>query len=274
MLVDELTFGAEINGQARAYPHRILDHHELANDTLGGEPVALVNCTLCRTGVLYSREVGGRVLDFITSGLLHNSNKVMMDRQTQTLWFQLSGEAISGELAGTVLERHPMTVALYGDWIAEHPASDVVAIPTGYAYSYEPGGAYAEYYGTPDLWFPTYDVPDVFAAKDEVATVDLDGEQLAVLVEALVAAGPQVIPLGDATLAVIPTGAGARFYSIPAANADLDAGTLVSLLESADIGEARIEVAGEDWPRIISAQSFWFAWFANYPATTWWPTTG
>ncbi len=110
---DELTFGAVVNGAARSYPHRILDHHELANDTLGGEPVALVNCTLCRTGVLYSRRVGDAVLDFQTSGLLWNSNKVMMDRQTGSLWEQLTGEAFAGDYAGTVLDRFPLTVTLY-----------------------------------------------------------------------------------------------------------------------------------------------------------------
>jgi hypothetical protein len=211
------------------------------------------------------------VLDFINSGLLRNSNKVMMDRQTQSLWFQLSGEAIAGELAGTVLERLPVTVARYGEWTAEHPDSDVVSIPDGFAYSYQPGDAYAEYYGSPDLWFPTFEVPDVFDPKAEVATVDLAGEQLAVSVDALVTAGPQVIPLGEATLAALPTAAGARFYLVPPGSAALDAGGLIAALEAGDVNEDRIDVSGVAWPRVVSAQSFWFAWYGNYPATTWWP---
>jgi hypothetical protein len=86
-----------------------------------------------------------------------------------------------------------------------------------------------------------------------------------------VASGPQVISLGEATLAALPTTAGARFYLIPTAAADLDAGGLVAILETADIDEERIEVLGEAWPRVVSAQSFWFAWFGNYPMTSWWP---
>lgn len=37
----ELVFGIERGGAARAYPDRYLSWHELANDTLGGEPIAL-----------------------------------------------------------------------------------------------------------------------------------------------------------------------------------------------------------------------------------------
>lgn len=266
---DELTFGAVVNGQTRAYPHRILDHHELANDTLGGEPVALVNCTLCRTGVLYSRVVDGQVLDFITSGLLHNSNKVMMDRQTQSLWFQLTGEAIAGELSGSVLERFPITVARYGDWVDEHPDTDVVSVPTGFAYSYQPGDAYAEYYAVGDLWFPAYDAPEVFEPKTEVATVDLGDGQLAVSINELAVAGPQLIRVANETLAVIPTGAGARFYlATPAPEAN----ELATRLASAVITETEVTAGDDVWPRVVSAQSFWFAWYGNHPTTSWWPT--
>ena len=214
MIDGELTFGAVINGEARSYPHRILDFHELANDTLGGEPVALANCTLCRTGMLFSRRVGDRVLDFKTSGLLWNSNKVMVDVQTSTLWRQLTGEAIAGELLGTVLDVFPLTVTLYGDWIAEHPESDVLAIPGGgrelntgdasipvdIGYSYEPNAAYSGYYGADALWFPTFDVPDAFDAKEQVATLNLGGAQLAVGVDALATSGPRLLPIGSATV--------------------------------------------------------------------------
>jgi hypothetical protein len=113
MLVEEVVFGAVINGQARAYPVRILGHHELANDTLGGEEVSLAYCTLCRTPVLYSGVVAGMVLDFQTSGLLHNSNKVMVDNQTNSLWNQLTGEAFAGPLQGERLTILPMSVTTW-----------------------------------------------------------------------------------------------------------------------------------------------------------------
>ncbi len=277
MIDDELTFGAVVNGEVRAYPHRILDHHELANDTLGGEPVALANCTLCRTGILFSRRVGDRILIFQSSGLLWNSNKVMVDIETDTLWNQLTGEAIAGPLKGTVLDRFPITVTTYGEWIAEHPDTAVLDIPTrssasrggnevtgGANFSYQPGDAYAEYYAIPDLWYPAAEVPDVFADKDLMATLDLDGKQLAVGVDALAAAGPQAFTVAGQTVVAVPTDGGARFYGGPVA------GGLVLVVE--DAGEDTLVLAdGSELVRLQSGHSFWFAWYANFPDTAWWP---
>lgn len=278
MTDDELTFGAVVNGEVRAYPHRILDHHEMANDTLGGEPVALANCTLCRTGILFSRRVGDRILIFQSSGLLWNSNKVMVDIETDTLWNQLTGEAIAGLLKGTVLDRFPITVTTYGEWIAEHPDTAVLDIPgrastsrggneiTGGAnYSYEPGDAYAEYYASPNVFWPAAEVPDVFADKDLMATLDLDGEQLAVGVDALGAAGPQAFTVAGQTVVVVPTDGGARFYR------GLDGGGVLVLVVE-DAGEDTLVLAdGSELVRLQSGHSFWFAWYANFPDTAWWP---
>ena len=101
MTADELIFGSEIEGVPIAYQLRILGHHELANDTINGRPVALIFCTLCRTAILYDRELDGQLLEFETSGLLINSNKIMVDRQTDTLWSHLTGEAFAGPLGGS-----------------------------------------------------------------------------------------------------------------------------------------------------------------------------
>jgi hypothetical protein len=265
MTPDELTFGAVVNGEARAYPHRVLDHHELANDTLGGEPVALVNCTLCRTGILYSRLVDGRLVEFETSGLLLNSNKVMVDRQTNTLWEQLTGIAIAGELQGTELDRHFITVTTWADWVAEHPDTDVLTIPGFPGYSYEPGDAYAAYYAAGDVWFPTFDVPDVFADHEEMGTVVLDGVPFAVSVAALGEAGSQAIAVGERAVAAVPTGGGVRFYDITGAPG-VD-------LTDAVAGEEALAAGGDDHPRLQSGHSFWFAWYGDYPDTGWWPTS-
>jgi Protein of unknown function (DUF3179) len=277
MVPEELTFGAAINGEVRAYPHRILDNHEMANDTLGGEPVTLADCTLCRTGVLFSRRVGDEVLEFESSGLLWNSNKVMVDVNTDSLWNQLTGEAIAGPLVGTVLDRFPITVTTYGDWVAEHPDTTVVDIPgrtgsssnsveiTGSPYSYEPGDAYADYYASPDVWWPAGAVPDVFADKDLVATLDFAGRRLAVGVDALAEAGPQEFTIAGRHVVAVPTDGGARFYAGPD-----DGRVLVLAVE--DAGEDALALAdGSTLQRVPSGHSFWFAWYANYPDTAWWP---
>jgi hypothetical protein len=194
------------------------------------------------------------------------------------LWNQLTGEAIAGPLAGTVLERFPITVTTYGEWIAEHPDTAVLDIPgrasttvggneiTGGAnYSYEPGDAYAEYYASPDVFWPAEEVPDVFAEKDLMATLDFAGERLAVGVDALSAAGPQAFTIAERTVVAVPTDGGARFYG----GSD-DGGVLVLVVE--DAGEEKLLLAdGTELDRLQSGHSFWFAWYANFPDTGWWP---
>ena len=97
MVDDEVVLGVIANGEAVAYPLRILARHELANDTIGGDDLAIVYCTLCRSGLIFERDVDGQRLDFLTSGLLLNSNKIMYDVQTGSLWHHLRGIGIGGE---------------------------------------------------------------------------------------------------------------------------------------------------------------------------------
>jgi hypothetical protein len=86
--------------EARAYPLAILMWHEIVNDEVGGQPVVITYCPLCNTALAFDRRLGDRVLDFGTSGLLRHSDLVMWDRQTESLWQQVTGEAIVGTLAG------------------------------------------------------------------------------------------------------------------------------------------------------------------------------
>jgi hypothetical protein len=284
MLADEVVFGAVVNGEARAYPVRILGHHELANDTLGGEPVSLVYCTLCRTPVFYSRRAAGQVLDFETSGLLENSNKVMVDVQTDSLWNQLTGEAFAGPLTGAVLVKLPMTVTTWGDWIARHPDTDVQKVPTlgldpdlarlnpTGGYSYEPGDAYADYYAGSELWFPTFAVPDAFAEKDEVVTLDYAGGRLAVGLEALLESGGLVTTVGDRPVVFVASGNGGRVYESTDGLEVVDGSVRFAGEEVTVTEEALVLVDGMSLDRLVSGQSFWFAWYGNFPDTTWWPS--
>lgn len=97
---DEPVIGLAIGDDARAYPLRILTWHEIANDMVGGVPVAVTYCPLCNAAVVFDRRLDGRVLDFGVSGLLRHSDLVMYDRQTESWWQQFLGEAIVGELTG------------------------------------------------------------------------------------------------------------------------------------------------------------------------------
>jgi len=105
----------ELNGEQRAYPLSILIAHEIVNDVIGGEPVAVTYCPLCNTGLVFKRAVNGEVLRFGTSGLLRNSNLIMWDRTTESWWQQVTGEAIVGTMTGTRLDFIP---AQFIDWAA------------------------------------------------------------------------------------------------------------------------------------------------------------
>ena len=124
---DNVVFGIALNGEARAYPRRILDWHEMANDVVGGVPVSLAYCTLCGAAIAYDTRPeatgfgGAEPVTFGTSGLLFRSNKLMYDRQTNTLWSQLLGEAVEGPLKGTRLEFLPSWQTTWEDWKTQHP---------------------------------------------------------------------------------------------------------------------------------------------------------
>ncbi len=297
MTAEELVLGFVIGGEAGAYPVRFLARHELANDVVGDIPVALGYCTLCLTALMFDRRLpNGDVLTFQTSGLLMDSNKIMIDNETESLWNHLSGTAFAGPLAGTKLEQFPVATVRWSDWLADHPNTFTLATPKPtffpetperppISYDYTPGAAYRSYYSSEDLWFPTFDTPDVFKLKDQVVTVARGGRSLALELAALEGSEPFVYVLGSEPLVVVPNPGGARIYSA----ADVE-GLATDLWSHG----ARVEVAPQgvrhdelrvvgldgrsginaSLPRIVSSQSFWFAWYGLHPDTEIWPPDG
>ena len=103
----EPVIAVEVDGEARAYPLRILMWHEIVNDTVNGRPLAITFCPLCNTAIAFDRVIDGAVHDFGTTGKLRNSDLVMYDRQTESWWQQFTGEAIVGAMNGTRLVPWP-----------------------------------------------------------------------------------------------------------------------------------------------------------------------
>ncbi|RWA53122.1 hypothetical protein AU476_14940 [Cupriavidus sp. UYMSc13B] len=103
---DDRVLGVLLNGVAKAYPERILIWHEIVNDEFNGEPLVVSFCPLCGTGTAHSARLDGKSLTFGVSGLLYNSNLLLYDKQTQSLWSQMLGKAISGPLMGTALKEY------------------------------------------------------------------------------------------------------------------------------------------------------------------------
>ncbi len=121
-----------VGGETRGYPLQIMTWHEIVNDIVGGMPVAVTYCPLCSSGVAFDRRAAGRVLSFGTSGRLYADNLVMYDRQTKSLWPQLTGQAALGMLTGTTLRALPMGTVAWRDFRAAHPNAWVLSRDTGY----------------------------------------------------------------------------------------------------------------------------------------------
>lgn len=132
----EPVVAVEIDGLARAYPIRILIWHEIVNDTLAGEPIAVTFCPLCNTAVAFRRTLDGRALTFGTTGNLRFSDLVMWDRQTETWWQQFSGAAVVGELTGARLERVPAQLIALGEFRERYPEGEVLSEETGHQRPY------------------------------------------------------------------------------------------------------------------------------------------
>lgn len=122
----EPVVGLLVNGEARAYPLRILTWHEIVNDSIGGRPVAVTYCPLCNSAIVFDREVDGKVLEFGTTGKLRNSDLVMYDRTTESWWQQFLGEAIVGELTGTKLKMLPSRLESWERFAVRHPEGQVL----------------------------------------------------------------------------------------------------------------------------------------------------
>jgi hypothetical protein len=174
----ESVIAININGDARAYPTRILDHHEIVNDTIGGEPIAVTWCPLCGSAVGVRRELGGEVTELGVSGVLYNSDLVFYDRKTETLWDQIEAKGIVGPLTGETLEFVPVTMTKWGRWRTAHPDTKVLAEDTGFDFDYSKD-RYAEYRESTRLFMPVSNTDDRVHPKTVVYGFNLDDGPIA-----------------------------------------------------------------------------------------------
>ena len=172
----ELVLGININGDIRAYPLQILVWHEIVNDKVGGVPVTVTYCPLCFTNQVFNRTIeNGQILDFGTSGKLYNSNLVMYDRTTKSLWSQAMSQAIVGKFAGIKLERIPFDVGYWKEWKQLYPDSKVLSTDTGStrAYGADP---YGDYYTNGDVLFPVSNSDDRLGLKEIIVGFENSGQ--------------------------------------------------------------------------------------------------
>jgi hypothetical protein len=270
LLDDDLVFGIAINGEARAYPLRILGWHEMVNDVLGGVPVALAYCTLCGAGILYETWLPGRAEPFVfgSSGLLYRSNKLMFDWETLSLWNQFTGEPVSGPLAdsGLVLRQRPIAVTSWAAWRARQPETSVLSLDTGYTRDYGSGVVYSDYFDSAALMFPAVVADQRLLAKDFVFGMRTAGAAKAwplsgfaggrVIDDAL-GRQPVVLIGWESRREVLAYDRGAHSFAAASTPDRLldESGTAWTLSEEALIGPG-----GERLSRLPGHVAYWFAW--------------
>lgn len=123
---DEKVLAVIYKGVAKAYPLRMLTIHEIVNDVIEDQFYAITYCPLCGSGVAFAANIGSGHLNFGVSGLLYNSDMLLYDRNTESLWSQLAGSAIAGRLKGTELPRMPVWHTTWRGWLDSHPTSLVM----------------------------------------------------------------------------------------------------------------------------------------------------
>jgi len=283
----------QVGDDARAYPIQILIWHEIANDTVGGEPLVVTFCPLCNTAIAFKRTVSGQVLDFGTTGRLRYSNLIMYDRQTETWWQQATGEAIAGKMTGTQLEFYPAVIISWQDFKAAHQNGKVLSRETGYPrdYGHNPYIGYDDVSNPPFLYrgpVTSNQMPPVA----RVLTIDLNGEAVAYPYETLEEIGVANDTVGSETVVVLwqpgtvspldsaSTASGHDVGAAAAFSRRVGEQTLTFISDNGVIKDIETEstwnvlgiaesgpFAGTQLSPVISINHFWFSWAAFRPAT-------
>ena len=230
--------GIHINGIARAYPVRILNYHEIVNDSIGGVGIVITYCPLCGSGMAFSSTVNGRQLEFGVSGLLYNSDVLLYDRQSMSLWSQIKKTAVTGRMKGTELDAIPLSHTTWRDWQARHPTTQVLSTDTGFRRNYKVS-PYGNYNRDGGLYFPVAEENSRYRRKATVLGLEIDGEFKAYPFDEL-EKGPE------------------NFV-------DEFQGRSFEVIYDHKNQTARIVDANGD--ELASLLVFWFAWYAFHPDT-------
>lgn len=291
----------EVGGEVKAYPLRILVKHEIANDRVGGQPVAVTYCPLCNTSIVFERRLpGGEVTEFGTTGRLRHSDLVMYDRRTGTWWQQATGEAIVGRHAGVTLDFLSSNTLSWRRAKELHPGVRVLSRDTGYGrdYSRSPYPGYDDPDGRPIGRFVSKPGDDRLRPMERVVAVDRDGGWAAPygrledrrVVNETVAGGPLVVfwaPGASSPLDEPRVSRGRDVGQTAVFDRRLDGRTLTFRRE----GDAWVDeqtgsrwnlagravtgpLAGEELDAVVHDTPFWFAWVGFRPETEVWSPEG
>ena len=172
---EDRVLALELHGEARAYPIRILDWHEIVNDQIGETAFAVTYCPLCGSGVVFRADSeSGKKLSFGVSGLLYKSDVLLYDRETESLWSQILRRAVTGPLKGEKLNSLPAVHATWREWRERHPQTKVLSTNTGYVRDYK-RSPYGDYDSSRSIYFPVGPDAPRFHPKEPTLGVESGG---------------------------------------------------------------------------------------------------
>lgn len=272
---DDKVIGVAINGDARAFPRRILDWHEMVNDTIGGVPVVLSFCVLCYSAIVYETRPTGRVLpfEFDTSGLIYRSNKLMYDRQSESLWSQFTGRPVVGDLVGSGIElkMRPAVMTRWKDWREAHPDTKVLSLQTGHQRDYIAGEPYVDYLNSPAMMFPAAMTDWKLPPKQAVFGLRLDGAAKSWPLADFADASVLNDSIGSTPIVLIGEEGPDTVRAYRRGPHEFKPGaTPLELLADGKpwrvTEEALLGPGDEKLARLAGTVAYWFAWQGNFPA--------
>jgi hypothetical protein len=234
----DLVLGISLNGVSKAYPLPIMNWHEIVNDFFVDLPVVVTFCPLCGSGMAFESKMDGRSLTFGVSGLLYNSDVLLYDRQTESLWSQLKSSAVTGFYKAKQLKPVPMQHTTWQHWRKQHPNTLVLSFDTGFSRNYS-RNPYEGYENIEQTYFPVKFRAKGLHPKERVIGLTINDKAKAwPFVELRKAGGVIKDNIGGQSITV-------RFNEKH---------------ESAEI----IDKQGK---ALASVTLFWFAWAAFHPET-------
>jgi len=132
----ERVIGIAIGSKVKAYPHSVLDYHEIVNDEIDSKPIAIIYCPLTGTGTAWSRMVDGNTTTFGVSGLVHKNNIIPYDRYTESYWSQMKAQGIKGDQSGTEPAQFPVVETTWREWKHMYPETRIMTLETGFSRTY------------------------------------------------------------------------------------------------------------------------------------------
>ena len=227
-------------------------------------------------------------MSFGTSGWLFQSNKLMYDRGTNTLWHQFLGEPVVGELVGSgiKLEILPSTLTTWSNWLAAHPDTTVLDVETGvypiqaYLPEKDPGSSYSTCRGSAITMFPVLERSDALPTKSRVYGLTFNGQARTYPQETLNQTPVINDSLGGGNLLLVtPQGGGTRSYQrddrnfLTVEKGESGSSELILIDDEGlrwRMGEDALVSISDPTMRLLrlpGRSSFWFGWYAFFPAT-------